>query len=86
MRDGGRVLWSGEASGALSDRNEARLAATLAEALADTLGRTIETPVVVEDRAPRPSPTSLGALRLPYTPSMPAATPLAALPEPAERR
>lgn len=85
-RAGDKVLWSGEARGALTDRNEARLAATLAEALAGTIGRTVETTVAVDDRAPRPSPTSLGALRLPYTPSMPNATPLAALPEPAERR
>jgi hypothetical protein len=85
-RDGAKVLWSGEASGPLSDRNEARLAATLAEALADTLGRTVETQVAIDDRAPAPQATSLGALRLPYTPSNPAATPLAALPELAERR
>jgi hypothetical protein len=92
-RAGGKVLWSGEASGALSERNEARLATSLAEALADTIGRTVDTQVASVDDAPRlsqtRSPTSLGPLRLPYAPATAAAsptkTPLAALPELAER-
>src|SRR5258708_38429090 len=41
-RDGGRVLWRGQATGALNDRNEQRLAAALAEALADTVGQTAD--------------------------------------------
>jgi hypothetical protein len=92
-RAGGKVLWSGEASGALSERNEARLATAMAEALADTVGRTIDTRIASLDDAPRlsleRSPTSLGGLRLPYAPATtatsPATTPLAALPELAER-
>lgn len=87
-RDDAKVVWSGEATGALTDRNEARLAAALAQALADALGYTVETQVSALDvPAPRPtlnrSPTSLGALR---SPGGRAATPLAALPELAERR
>jgi len=91
-RAGGKVLWSAEASGALSERNETRLATALAEALTDTIGRTVDIQVASVDEAPRlsleRSPTSLGGLRLP--PAVAAAprpaTPLSALPELAERR
>ena len=80
----GHVLWRGQARGALSDRNEARLAATLAEALADRVGETVDsaadsaakTAAAPATPTPAPASTSLGGLRLP----------LLALPELAERR
>ncbi len=76
----------------MSERNETRLATALAGALADTIGRTVDIQVASVDEAPRlaqdRAPTSLGALRLPpATAAAPRpATPLAALPELAERR
>jgi hypothetical protein len=79
----GHVLWRGQAIGALSDRNEARLAAALAEALADRVGETFDSsaPAATATAAPSlpppaPAPTALGGPRLP----------LLSLPELAERR
>jgi hypothetical protein len=86
----GRVLWSGDAHAALSERNEQRVGADLAEALTDALGRTVDTvapaqaaanstpgPAPATQLGARPGqPTTLGGLRLPGL----------SLPELAERR
>jgi hypothetical protein len=79
----GQVVWSGEVHAALGERNEQRLGADLAEALADTVGRTVDSrTAAVSTPAPAPVPpqqaltTSFGALRLPGL----------SLPELAERR
>jgi hypothetical protein len=76
----GRMVWRGQASGALTDRNEPRLTAALAEALAAHVGETFDStakPATAPAAPPAATaPTALGALRLP---------PLA-LPELAERR
>jgi hypothetical protein len=84
-RDGGKVLWSGQASGSVGDRDEKRLAAEFAETLADLVGRDFDTHAAA---APEPAParvlamptdqpaTTVGALRLPWP----------VLPELAERR
>ena len=73
----GRTLWSGQAVGVLTERNEAHLAASLAISLADAVGWTLDGRTTVAggapgDRAPQHASTALG-LRL-------------TLPELAERR
>lgn len=73
----GRTLWSGQATGVLTERNESRLAASLAVSLADAVGWTLDGHTTVaggapSDPAPQRASTALG-LRL-------------TLPELAERR
>ena len=83
------MLWSGDAHAALSERNEQRVGADLAEALTDALGRNVDTVAPAQAAAyPTPAPaatqlgarpgqpTTLGGLRLPGL----------SLPELAERR
>ena len=79
-RDGAKVLWRGQASATLTERNEQRLAAALAEALADTVGRTLDSQGIAAPApvaaAPEHPSTSLSGLRMPGL----------RLPELAERR
>jgi hypothetical protein len=70
-RDTGQTLWQGEATGALTDRNETRLSVALVEALTDMIGRTVDAREPVESRPTAGS--TVGTIRLP-------------LPELAERR
>jgi hypothetical protein len=82
-RDGGKVLWTGQASGPLTDRNEQRLAAGFAATLADAVGTSLDTrvaapaePALAQVLAVPAQPTLAGGLRLPWP----------VLPELAERR
>ncbi len=71
----GRVLWRGQATGALAERDETRIAQSLIDALADSLSDTIEHGTKTADAPSSPAPgapaaTSLGAVRLPFLPEL----------------
>ena len=76
----GRTVWTGQATGVLTERNETRLAAGLAIALADAVGWTLDGHAGAPGSTAAPEParaaTALGGLRLPGL----------SLPELAERR
>jgi len=74
-RDSGQVLWSGQASGPVGDRDEKRLAVEFAETLADLVGRNFDTHAAPAPEAaparvlamPTDQPaTTVGGLRLPW--------------------
>jgi len=82
-RDGGRVLWTGQASGPLADRSEQLLAAEFATTLADAVGSNLDTHV-----AAQPEPALARVLAIPEQPSLAGGLrlPWPVLPELAERR